>query len=64
MLVYICPLSVSVAFCECVCPINFCPGLSILQAVKHNAGLMFAHRLRDEPTLAQHWVTESCLAPR
>ena len=35
MLAYLCPLSVSVAFCESVCPVHFCPSLPIVQVVKH-----------------------------
>ena len=45
MLVYLCQLSVSVALCESICPIHFCPALSIMPAVKHET-LMLAHRLR------------------
>ena len=57
MLVYLCPLSlsaqfVSVRFLRLCVPfisfLSFCPGLSIVQAGKHETltGLMLAHRLR------------------
>ena len=60
MLVYLCLLSVSVVFSESVCPIHFCPALSIVQAVKNetltqcwaNVGPLSVYDA--EPTLAQY----------
>ena len=39
----------------------FCP---VLASSLPNAGLMLVYCLHAEPTLAQYWVTVSCLAPR
>ena len=41
MLVYLCPHSVSVSFCESVCPIHFDPAFSIVQALKHETLTQF-----------------------
>ena len=51
MLVYLCLLIVSVAFCKSVCRIHFCPVLPIMQAVKHET---LTQCFDGEPTLAHY----------
>ena len=49
----------------CLSPIYFSPVLSIMQADKHVTLAQWLANvcLRADPTLAQYWVTVSCLAP-